>query len=64
MKEHPEYEWKLGGVQTLLRQIDKTGDIERKEGSGRPKTARTEENIEAVHEMVSLHFALMRKYSR
>ena len=52
MKEHPEYKWKLGRVQTLLRQIDKTGDIERKEGSGRPKTARTEENIEAVHEMV------------
>ena len=52
VKDHPEFGWKLWGVQTLLEKIDKTGSIERKEGSGRPKTARTDENIEAVNELV------------
>ena len=54
LDDHPEYDgiWTLGGIKDLLRRIDKTGDIERKEGSGRPRTVRTNENIEAVHEMV------------
>ena len=52
ISDHPEYDWKLGGVQTLLKKIDETGDIERKEGSGRPKSIRNEENIEAVQELV------------
>ena len=29
----------------FFSKIDETGDIERKEGSGWPRTARTEENI-------------------
>ena len=48
--DHPEYNWNIHGLKTLLANIDKTGEIERKEGSGRPRTVRTEENIEAVED--------------
>ena len=30
----------MGGLDTLMRKIDETGDIEGKIGSGRPKSAR------------------------
>ena len=52
VKDHPEFEWKLFGVQTLLRKIDETSDIEPQEGYGWPKTVRTEENNEAVQEII------------
>ena len=52
VEDHPEFEWKLGGVQTFLRKIDGTSDIEPQEGYGRPKTVYTEKNIEAVQEMI------------
>ena len=35
-----------------MKKIDETGDVARKEGSGRPKSVRTEENIEQVEEMI------------
>ena len=35
-----------------MKKIDETGDVARKEGSGRPKSVRTEENIELVEEMI------------
>ena len=50
--DHPEYNWNVNGVKTLLKKIDETGDVQRKEGSGRPKTARTEENVAEVEEMI------------
>jgi hypothetical protein len=50
--DHPEYDWNIHGLKTLLANIDKTGEIKRKEGSGRPRTIRNEENIEAVEEMI------------
>ena len=37
----------------LLKKIDETGDVERREGSGRPKSSRTENNINAVKELIS-----------
>ena len=52
VEDHPEFEWKLGGVQTFLRKIDETSDIVPQEGYGRPKTVRTEEIIETVQEMI------------
>ena len=52
VKDHPEFEWKLGGVQSFLWKIDETSDIEPQEGYGRPKTVRTEENNEAVQEII------------
>ena len=50
--DHPEYDWKLCTIKDLLKKIDDTGGIERKEGSGRPRSARTEENIEMVDELI------------
>ena len=37
----------------LLKKIDETGDVKRREGSGRPKSSRTENNINAVKELIS-----------
>lgn len=48
LSEFPEKDWSLGGMNHLLKKIDETGSVERREGSGRPLTARTEENIEFV----------------
>ena len=52
VNDHPEFNWNINGMKTLLKNIDERGDIERKEGSGRPKSARTEENIEEVQGMI------------
>ena len=37
----------------LLKKIDETGDVKRREGSVRPKSSRTENNINAVKELIS-----------
>ena len=37
----------------LLKKIDETCDVKRREGSGRPKSSRTENNINAVKELIS-----------
>ena len=37
----------------LLKKIDETDDVKRREGSGRPKSSRTENNINAVKERIS-----------
>lgn len=50
--DHPEYGWNVNTVKSLLKKIDETGDAHRKEGSGRPRSVRTEENIELVEEMI------------
>ena len=47
IKDHPK---KIG---YLLKKIDETGDVKRQEGSGRPKSSRTENNINAVKELIS-----------
>lgn len=52
LKEFPHKGWTLGGLGTLLKTIDKTGSIRRKAGSGRPKTARNENNINEVSERI------------
>ena len=36
----------------LLKKIDETGDVKRQKGSGRPKSSRTENNINAVKELI------------
>ena len=45
--------WGLRNVGYLLKKIDETGDVKRREGSGRPKSSRTENNINAVKELIS-----------
>ena len=52
VKDHPEFDWKVDGVRHLIEKIDATGSIARKEGSGRPRNVRTEENIQAVEGLI------------
>ena len=52
VNDHPEYEWNVNGVNKLLKKIDETDDVARKEDSGRPKSIRTEENIEPLKEII------------
>lgn len=40
--------WKFEGIKSLVRKIKRDGGIERKRGSGRPRTARIEKNIQNV----------------
>ena len=53
MKDHLKKNWDLRNVGYLLKRIDETGDVERREGSGRPKSSRTENNINVVKELIS-----------
>ena len=53
IKDHPEKNWVFGNVGYLLKKIDETGDVKRREGSGRPKSSRIENNINAVKELIS-----------
>ena len=53
IKDHPENNWGLRNVGYLLKKIDETGDVKRREGSGRPKSSRTENNLNAVKERIS-----------
>ena len=52
LNEFPGKDWSAGGLDKLLSKIDETQSVERKAGSGRPRTARTEENIEIVEELI------------
>ena len=50
---YPQKVWKLTTLQEMCRQIDKSGSlVERKVGSGRPKSARSTANITMVQEMI------------
>ena len=53
IKDHPEKNWGLRNVGYLLKKIDETDDVKRREGSGRPKCSRTKNNINAVKELIS-----------
>jgi transposase len=49
--KYPTKNWKLDTVKAICRRFDERGSaLLRKPGSGRPKTARTVENIERVQE--------------
>jgi inhibitor of nuclear factor kappa-B kinase subunit alpha len=50
--EFPEKNWSRGGLDYLISKIKATGSTDRIEGSGRPKTARTDDNVQAVEELV------------
>ena len=52
LSEFPEKNWTRGGLDYLLHKIDETGSVDRKKGSGRPKSVRTESNIEEVNELI------------
>ena len=52
LNEFPGKDWSAGRLDKLLRKIDETQSVQRKAGSGRPRAARTEENIEIVQELI------------
>jgi inhibitor of nuclear factor kappa-B kinase subunit alpha len=51
LREFPDKTWTLGGLSELLRKIDITGSCKRQAGSGRPRTARSNENIQQVQDL-------------
>ena len=46
--DHPEYESNENDVKKLLKEIDETGEVARKESSGLPKSVRFDENNKLV----------------
>ena len=52
LKEFPNKNWKLGGLNALIRKIDAFGTIHRLPCAGRPRSVRNVENIAAVEELV------------
>ena len=51
-KMFPEKQWTDGGLNSLLKRIKKKNSIERKSGSGLPRSICTEDNIEIVSELI------------
>jgi len=52
MKEFPKEKWSKCGVEDFQKRLRTTGSIERAPGSGRPRTTRTAENVDAVGDLV------------
>ena len=52
LNEFPGKDWSASGLDKHLRRIDETQSVEQKAGTGRPRTARTEENIEIVEVLI------------
>ena len=52
VKEFPEKGWKVSSVGRLLNKLKDTGTTSRQAGSGRPRTARTPENVDVVGDMI------------
>jgi len=51
ISEFPEKNREKGGLEKLLKKLREMSTVERKKGSGRPKTARTAENVLTVDEL-------------
>ena len=52
MKELPDKGWMKSSINVLLKKFRDTGTVDRRQGSGRPRRARTDENIDQVNDMV------------
>ena len=52
LAEFPTKNWTLGGLDYLLKKLRQTGTTDKKKGSRRPKSTRTEENVSAVEELI------------
>ena len=52
IKEFPQKGWNKSSLDKLLRKVRATGSADRKPGSGRKRSMRTPENIDAVHDLV------------
>src|SRR4051812_38258903 len=50
---YPDKKWSLAQIHRICKRVDETGSsLQRKPGSGRPKTARTAANITAVETLI------------
>ena len=47
-KEHPTKGWNKVSVQRLLKRFKETGTMDRKKGSGCPRTATSDENADEI----------------
>jgi len=54
IKEFPNKKWSKRGVEDFLKRLWTTGSIERAPGSGRQRTTRTVENVDAVGDLENL----------
>jgi len=52
IKEFPNKMWKRQAVDYLIKKIDLDGTTARKPGTGRPKSARTTENVLTVSKLI------------
>ena len=52
LKEFLDKGWTRGGLNNFLSKIDRIGSFQRLPGSGRPRTARTVDNVEQVELLV------------
>jgi len=52
MREFPDKGWKRRGLDKLPRKVRNTGSVERQKGSGRPRSARTADNVDTVNDLV------------
>ena len=56
MSAYPDKKWSLATLQKICRRVDTRGSATaRKQGSGRPRTARTAQNIEQVDSLICSH---------
>ena len=51
-KEHPTKKWNKVSVQRLLKRFQEHGSMDRRPGSGRPRTSTTAENEQIVEELI------------
>ena len=51
IKEFLQKKWSKRGVEDFQKRLRTTGSIERAPGSGRPRTTRTAENVDAVGDL-------------
>src|ERR1044071_8464291 len=52
IKEFPAKGWKKSTLNYFLKRLKETGSISHRARSGRPKTTRTQENIDTVNELI------------
>jgi len=52
LKEFPQKNGTKGGLDSLITKLRNTGDIVRKQGSGRPRSTRTDEAVAEVADLV------------
>jgi len=52
IREFPGKGWTVSGLNKLLRKLRNTGSTRRRQGSGRPRSARTDDNVDSVNELI------------